>query len=64
MRDHHERLKLMSNNSWAKNQSDDIQGRNVPSEYELDALLQSFGVEEDSLKEDEVSVKKDDEVWD
>ena len=26
MKDHHERLKLMSNKAWAKNQSNDIQG--------------------------------------
>ena len=29
MRDHHDRLKLMSNKAWAKNQSNDTKGRNL-----------------------------------
>ena len=53
MRDHHDRLKLLSNKTWAKNQSNDTEGRNLPNDWgERDAPLQCFGVEQDSMKED------------
>ena len=53
MRDHHDRLKLLSNKAWAKNQPNDTKGRNLPNDWgERDAPLQSFGAGQDSLKED------------
>ena len=53
MSDHHDRVKLLSNKAWAKNQPNDTKGRNLPNDWgERDAPLQSFGMEEDSLKED------------
>ena len=52
IRDHHERLKLMSNKVWSKNQSNDTEEMNLPKDWcERDALLQCFVVEQDSLKE-------------
>ena len=33
MRDHHDRLKLMSNRAWAKNQSNDTERRNLPNDW-------------------------------
>ena len=54
MRDHHDRLKLMSNRAWAK----DTKRRNLPNDWsERDAPLQNFGVEQDSPKEDDGVVK-------
>ena len=53
MRDHHDRLKLRSSKAWAKNQSNDTEGRNLPNDWgERDAPFQCFEVEQDSLKED------------
>ena len=53
MRDDHDRLKLMTNKAWAKNQPNDTKGRNLPNDWgERDAPLQSFGAGQDSLKED------------
>ena len=53
MRDHHDRLKLLSNKAWAKNWHNDTEGRNLPNHWgEWDAPLQSFGAGQDSLKED------------
>ena len=52
MKDHHERLKLMSNKVWSKNQSNDTKGMNLLKDWcELDALLQCFAVAQDSLNE-------------
>ena len=52
MSDYHTRLKLKSNKAWAKNQSNDTKGKNLPNDWsERDAPLRSFGVEQDSLKE-------------
>ena len=63
VKDHHERLKHVSNKAWAKNQSNDTKGKNLPNHWsEVDAPLQRFGMEQDSLKEDEVW-ERDDEVW-
>ena len=63
MRDHHDRLKLMSNRAWAKNQSNDTK-RNLPNDWsERDAPLQSFGVEQDSLKEDDGVMKHEMMKW-
>ena len=31
MKDHHERLKLVSNKAWAKNQYNDTNGKNLPN---------------------------------
>ena len=60
MRDHHDTLKLMSNKAWAKKQSNDTKRRNLPNDWgERDAPLQCFGVEQDSLKEDDGLVKHD-----
>ena len=54
MKDHHERLKLMFNMAWAKNQYNDTKGKNLPNHWgEVDAPLQCFGMEQDSLKEDD-----------
>ena len=54
MQDHHERLKLLSNKAWAKNQSNDTKGKNLPNHWgEVDAPLQCFGMEIDSLKKDD-----------
>ena len=47
-----QRSSSVSNKAWAKNQSNDTKGRNLPNDWsERDAPLQSFGVEQDSLKE-------------
>ena len=56
----------MSHKAWAKNQSNDTRGRNLPNHWsDVDAPLQCFGMEIDSQKEDDVWRKKtDDEVWD
>ena len=44
----------MSNKAWAKNQSIDTTRKNLPNHCrKVDAPLQCFGMEEDSLKEDE-----------
>ena len=52
MRDHHDKLKLMSNKAWAKNQSNDTEGRNLPDDWgERDAPFQCFGVEQHSLRD-------------
>ena len=48
MRDHHDRLKLMPNKAWAKNQSNDAERKNLPNDWgERYAPLQCFGVEQD-----------------
>ena len=53
-RDHREKLKLMSNKAWAKNQSNDTTRKNLPNHCrEVDAPLQCFGMEIESLIEDE-----------
>ena len=53
-RDHREKLKLMSNKAWAKNQSNDPTRKTLPNHCrEVDAPLQCFGMEIESLKEDE-----------
>ena len=45
--------------AWAKNQSNETQGRNFPNDWsELYAPLQSFEEKQDSLKEDKASLKK------
>ena len=50
-RDHREKLKIMSNKAWAKNQSNDTTRKNLPNHCrEVDAPLQCVGVEIDSLK--------------
>ena len=59
MSDYHTRLKLMSSKAWAKNQSNDTSRKNLPNHWhEVDAPLQRFGMEIDSLKEDEEWVEK------
>ena len=46
MRDDHDRLKLMTNKAWAKNLSNDTEGRNLPNDWrKQDPPLQCFGVE-------------------
>ena len=53
-RDHREKLKLMSNKAWARNQSNGTKKTNLPNHQgDVDAPLQCFGVEIDSLKEDD-----------
>ena len=48
----------MSNKAWAKNQSNDTKRKNLPNDWsERDAPLQSFGVEQDALKEYDGVVK-------
>ena len=55
----HTKPKLISDSAWAKNQSNDTEGKNLPNHWcEVDAPLQCFGMEIDSLKEDEVWFKK------
>ena len=55
----HTKPKFISDNAWAKNQSNDTKGKNLPNHWgEVDASLQCFGMETDSLKEDEVWVGK------
>ena len=50
-RDHREKLKLLSNKAWAKNQSNDPTRKNLPNHCrEVDAPLQCVGMEIDSLK--------------
>ena len=50
-RDNREKLKLMSNKAWAKNQSNDPTRKNLPNHCrEVDAPLQCVGVEIDSLE--------------
>ena len=50
-RDHREKLKLMSNKAWAKNQSNDTTRKNLPNHCrEVDAPLQCVGMEIDSLE--------------
>ena len=47
-----QRSSFVSNKACSKNQSNDTKGQNLPSDWsERDAPLQSFGVEQDSLKE-------------
>ena len=47
----------MCNMAWAKNWHNDTNGKNLPNHMgEVDAPLQSFGMEQDSLKKDEESV--------
>ena len=59
MSDYHTRLKLMSNMAWAKNWYNDTKGKNLPNHWgDVDAPLQCFGMEMDSLKEDEVWERK------
>ena len=54
MSDCHTRFKLVSNKVWAKNQSNDTKGKNLPNDWsERDAPLQSFGAEQHSLKEND-----------
>ena len=49
-RDHREKLKLMSNKAWARNQSNDTARKNLPNHWsEVDAPLQCFGMEIESL---------------
>ena len=50
-RDHREKLKLLSNKAWAKNQSNDTTRKNLPNHCrEVDAPLQCFGMEIESLE--------------
>ena len=59
MSDYRTRLKLVSNMAWAKNWYNDTKGKNLPNHWgEVDAPLQRFGMEMDSLKEDEVWERK------
>ena len=45
--------------AWAKNQSNDTKRKNLPKHWvDVDAPLQRFGMEIDSLKEDEEWVEK------
>ena len=54
-RDHREKLKLMSNKAWAKNQSNDTKRKELAKSTgaSVDAPLQCFGMEIESLKEEE-----------
>ena len=53
-RDHCEKLKLLSNKAWARIQSNDTTRINLPNYCRaVDAPLQCFGMEIESLKEDE-----------
>ena len=59
MSDYHTRLILILHMAWAKNQSNDTQKKNLPNHWvDVDAPLQRFGMEIDSLKEDEEWVEK------
>ena len=59
MSDYHTRLILILHMAWAKNQSNDTQKKNLPNHWgDVDAPLQCFGMEIDSLKEDEEWVEK------
>ena len=52
--DNHKRLKQMSNMAWAKIRYNDTKGKNLPSHWsEVHPPLQCFGMEIDSLKEDD-----------
>ena len=43
MRDHHDRLKVMSNRAWAKKQSNDTKRRNLPNDWgEQECTLSKF----------------------
>ena len=43
---------FVSNKAWAKNRSNDTEGKNLPNDWsERDAPLHSFGVKQDSLEE-------------
>ena len=45
--------------TWAKNQSNDTKRKNLPNHWhQVDAPLQRFGMDIDSLKEDEEWVEK------
>ena len=59
MSDYHTRLILILHMAWAKNQSNDTQKKNLPNHWvDVDAPLQCFGMEIDSLQEDEECVEK------
>ena len=54
MSNYHTRLILILHMAWAKNQSNDTKRKNLPNRWvDVDAPLQRFGMEIDSLKEDE-----------
>ena len=59
MSDYQTRLKLILHMAWAKNQSNDTKRKNLPNHWhQVVAPLQRFGMEIDSLKEDEEWVEK------
>ena len=54
MSDYHARLKRVSHMAWAKNQSNVTKKTNLPNHQgDVDAPLQCFGMEIESLKEDD-----------
>ena len=59
MSDYQTKLKLILHMAWAKNQSNDTKRKNLPNHWhQVVAPLQRFGMEIDSLKEDEEWVEK------
>ena len=59
MSDYQKKLKLILHMAWAKNQSNDTKRKNLPNHWhQVVAPLQRFGMEIDSLKEDEEWVEK------